>query len=50
MEKKLEQVMDAIESHLDWACEYNNGVLIADDLADTLRQIFRTLPPDTEEG
>ena len=35
-----ERIIDAIESHLDWACEYNDGDLIADDLANTILQIF----------
>ena len=34
------KIIDAIEAHLDWACEHNNGKLVADSLADTLLQIF----------
>ena len=34
------KIIDAIETHLDWACEHNNGKLVADSLADTLLQIF----------
>ena len=40
MEDVKTKVVDAIEAHSEWACQYNDGELIADDLANTILQMF----------